>query len=252
MDYAGTASSIEAQLRSRGTPERAAGEKRYLKSDLEHLGVRTADVVAVVRPFLKGMTRAEVLGLADALWSAPVYERRAAAVRVVDAGSAELGTDDLGWIEGKVRAARTWALVDPLATNVVGALLSRDARVERTLAAWAEDADFWIRRTALLAYLRPLKAGYRFEGFARIAEPMLDESEFFIRKAIGWVLREMGRSRPDEVFDWLEPRAHRASGVTIREAVKYLEAAQRERVTERYRESRKRTTSRRSSPSASR
>ena len=56
---------------------------------------------------------------------------------------------------------------------------------------------------------------------------MLDEREFFIRKAIGWVLRETSKQRPELVYEWLLPRAHRASGVTIREAVKYLSEDQR-------------------------
>jgi 3-methyladenine DNA glycosylase AlkD len=56
---------------------------------------------------------------------------------------------------------------------------------------------------------------------------MLEEKEFFIRKAIGWVLRETSKRRPDEVYAWLLPRGARASGVTLREAVKYLSSAQR-------------------------
>ena len=56
---------------------------------------------------------------------------------------------------------------------------------------------------------------------------MLDEREFFIRKAIGWVLRDTARKRPDLVYQWLLPRASRASGVTIREAVKPLTEGQR-------------------------
>jgi 3-methyladenine DNA glycosylase AlkD len=56
---------------------------------------------------------------------------------------------------------------------------------------------------------------------------MLDEREFFIRKAIGWVLRYTAKKRPDMVYEWLLPRASRASGVTLREAVKPLSARQR-------------------------
>src|SRR5207253_1598897 len=66
-----------------------------------------------------------------------------------------------------------------------------------------------------------------FRRFARYAERMLEEREFFIRKSIGWVLRETGKPQPDTVFAWLLPRAARASGVTVREAVKYLSSAQR-------------------------
>ena len=56
---------------------------------------------------------------------------------------------------------------------------------------------------------------------------MLDEREFFVAKAIGWVLRDMARQRPDLVYEWLLPRAGRASRVTLREAVKPLSPEQR-------------------------
>ncbi|TMK85801.1 MAG: hypothetical protein E6G43_11470 [Actinobacteria bacterium] len=65
-----------------------------------------------------------------------------------------------------------------------------------------------------------------------------DETEFFIRKAIGWVLRETSKTRPDEVYRWIVPRTHRASGVTMRETVKYLDATWAERLMRAYREGR--------------
>jgi 3-methyladenine DNA glycosylase AlkD len=61
-----------------------------------------------------------------------------------------------------------------------------------------------------------------WDRFSRYADAMLDEKEFFIRKAIGWVLRDTGRRRPEIVAAWLEPRIEHASGVTVREAVKPL------------------------------
>ena len=64
---------------------------------------------------------------------------------------------------------------------------------------------------------------------------MLEDREFFIRKSIGWVLRETGKPKPDMVYAWLLPRAARASGVTVREAVKYLSPAQRADVLAAYR-----------------
>ncbi|HVM18614.1 MAG TPA: DNA alkylation repair protein, partial [Egibacteraceae bacterium] len=59
--------------------------------------------------------------------------------------------------------------------------------------------------------------------------------EFFIRKAVGWVLREVGRGDPAWVVRWLAPRTDRASGVTVREAVKYLPSDERERLLAAYR-----------------
>jgi hypothetical protein len=99
----------------------------------------------------------------------------------------------------------------------------------RSCAAFLLQArDFWVRRAALLARLAPARQGDSLERFFRYADAMLEEREFFIRKAIGWVLREAAKTRPDEVYEWLLPRATRASGVTMREAVKYLPEEQRE------------------------
>jgi 3-methyladenine DNA glycosylase AlkD len=103
---------------------------------------------------------------------------------------------------------------------------------------WATDEDFWVRRSSLLCELRAIRTGGSLDRFGARADLMLAEREFFIRKAIGWVLREAGKRRPDEVVTWLEPRVHRASGVTMREAVKYLSAADRERLMTAYREGR--------------
>lgn len=74
----------------------------------------------------------------------------------------------------------------------------------------------------------PLRRGEgTFAGFAGYAEAMLEEREFLIREAVGWVLRETAEPRPDLVYGWLLPRAARASSVTVREAVKPLSANQR-------------------------
>jgi 3-methyladenine DNA glycosylase AlkD len=76
--------------------------------------------------------------------------------------------------------------------------------------------------------LVPLRRGAGdSERFGRYADAMLDEREPFIGKAIGWVLRDTAKRRPDRVFAWLLPRVGRASGVTRREALKPLSPDQR-------------------------
>jgi 3-methyladenine DNA glycosylase AlkD len=99
------------------------------------------------------------------------------------------------------------------------------------LDRWACDDDFWLRRSALLALLLPLRRGEGdFGRFGRYADAMLEEKEFFIRKAIGWVLRETAKKKPARVVRWLLPRAARASGLTVREASKPLPLADRARL----------------------
>jgi 3-methyladenine DNA glycosylase AlkD len=228
------AKRITDDLSARGTPARAVAEKAYLKSDLKHLGVSVPQIRTIVRTAVKAkpaLSHAELLEAVEALWKRRVHESRMAAMELLAAKRALLVAGDLGTAERLIREAKTWALVDPLAAVVVGDLVERFPKLTRTLDRWSTDDDFWIRRAAMLSLLGPLRKGAGdFARFAGYADAMLDEREFFIRKAIGWILREASRKQPKLVFDWLAPRASRASGVTIREAVKYLSAAQRRKL----------------------
>ncbi|MDQ4067951.1 MAG: DNA alkylation repair protein [Actinomycetota bacterium] len=217
-------------------PDRAEHEKAYLKSSLEHYGCSVGAVRSAVEVLARhhpDPTHDEVVALVEGLWSQPVHERRRAAVEVLDKHAALLGADDVPLLERLLRQSRTWALVDGLAASVVGKVVERDRAMGAVLDRWAADDDFWIRRSALLALLVPLrKGGGDFGRFSRYADAMLDEREFFIGKAIGWVLRDTARKRPEMVYEWLLPRAARASALTVREAVKPLSEDQRKAVLE--------------------
>jgi 3-methyladenine DNA glycosylase AlkD len=224
------ADRLDAALRAAGTAARAAQERRYLKSELTHYGVDAAGLKAAVRAIVPrgSLDRDRLRAVVEALWSRPVYERRAAAALVLERDARLLLAADLPLLERLLREAKTWALVDAIAVHVVGSVVARHPAAAARLDRWAGDRDFWIRRAAMLALLGPLRdGGGDFARFGRYAEAMLGDREPFIRKAIGWILRDTSRKRPDLVFDWLLPRAARASGVTRREAVKHLSAAQR-------------------------
>ena len=238
------AGDIEADLAAAGDPKRAEQEQRYLKSDLRHFGASVPATRKIVKAALAAQPQlghGELVRTVEALWARPVHECRAAAVELLDLRADLLVPEDIALIERMLRESRTWALVDGLAASVAGPLVERFPELAATLDAWAVDADFWIRRSALLALLLPLRAGGGdFHRFGRYADEMLGEPEFFIRKAIGWVLRDTSRRRPDLVFGWLLPRAATASGVTVREAVKRLAPEQREAILAAYREGRAR------------
>lgn len=243
MTVASIARHIENELRTAGTRDRAAHERAYLKSTLVHFGASVPVIRRVTKAALREeprLTRAGLLRAVDLLWSRGVHELRMAAVEMLDVRGDLLRAEDVRLLERLVREAGTWALVDGLAATVAGGLVARYPRVARTLDRWATDKNFWLRRAAMLALLVPLRRGEGdFVRFARYADAMLEDEESFIRKAIGWVLRDTSRKRPALVLDWLAPRAARASGVTVREAVKYLPARERERLLEAYRGSRR-------------
>ena len=239
MDARAVAADIEQRLTALGSAERAEHEKRYLRSDLRFVGasvpaIRTV-AVAVSRELHPDRT--DLLGLVAELWTRGVHECRMAAVELLSVASSTLSADDMALLEQLLRESRTWALVDGLATSVVAPLVEREPAAAAVLDRWAADPDFWIQRAAMLALLPALRRGEGdFDRFAGYADATLDSREFFLRKAIGWVLREAAKTRPEAVEEWLAPRTHRASGVTVREAVKYLPAEARERLLAAYRQ----------------
>jgi len=225
LDATEIADEIEAELRSVGTAARAENQKRYLKSDLEFLGLTVGEIRRVSSSFARDhpdLAHVDLVAQVEELWRKPVFDRRLASVFLLGRYQGLLDPDDLALLERLIRDSRTWALVDGLAANVTGDLLLRFPDAAGALDRWAVDEDFWLRRSALLALMEQLKAGADMERFGRYADAMLQEREFFVRKAIGWVLRDVSKRRPDEVWEWIAPRAARASGVTIREAAKYL------------------------------
>lgn len=222
---------FEQRLRAAGSAKRAIGTKAYLKSDLRFYGTTLPEIRGAVNEFARehpDLTRAQLRSIVDELWSTDVMELRSAGVALLSKYVELLTERDLTWLVGFVRRSETWAHVDWLAADVIGGVVGESRTALRRLPAWARDENFWVRRTALLAQLRTLshQAG-DFPLFARLAAPMLGEREFFIRKAIGWILREVSKKRPDLTFVFLRENLGKVSGLTLREGAKYLPASQR-------------------------
>jgi 3-methyladenine DNA glycosylase AlkD len=237
---AAAAARVVAAMAPLADAERAAQAKAYLKSDLDFLGVSVPGIRQAVTAEARGwpeLGRDGVLAWAQALWDAPVHERRTAAIEVLRRYLNGLEPADLALVEAWVRVAHGWAYVDPLAGDIAGPIALRHPQAWPLIDAWAVDADFWVRRSALLTLLAGIREGQPdLERFERYATPMLGEKEFFIRKAIGWVLRETSKRNPAYVAAWTGAHLNRVSGVTFREAVRRLPEAQAAPLRRAYRQ----------------
>lgn len=215
---------LVAELTALGSPERAIGERAYLKSTYDHLGVGVPATRAVARGFVREHRPGhdELVELVDELWTGNVYERRLLSALLLQLSWRQFGVADLPWIESLIRDGRTWALVDTLGTGVVAPIVARDPVGLDVLDRWVTHDDFWVRRSAVLGLRDLMRDGREIDRFVRYADVLLPEREFFIRKALGWIARDTGRRHPESIAAWVRANLHRMSGVTIREAVKYL------------------------------
>lgn len=225
--------ALHERLAALGSDERAVHERAYLKSTLVHLGVAVPEIRKLARAVDRegpAPTDEQLRTLTAALWSSGIHDLRMLAIALLERWRIRLIADDLAWLERWLAEAGSWAYVDWLAVKVVGPLVERKPeRGYKTLDRWAVADNFWLRRSAMLALLEALRDGDGdFERFAGYAEAMLGEQEFFIRKAIGWVLRDLGRKRPELTRAFVEAHLSELSGVSFREAIKVLPPTEQE------------------------
>ena len=205
-----------------------------MKSTLRFHGIDAAQLRAECAAFCKAhpdIDRDQLIAYATALFATDAFDLRSAAIALLERKGMLLQGSDARWLAELARAGACWAHVDFLATAVIDRLLERGGGVAAWARVWASDDSFWVRRVALLCQLRALRRGAGdFEVFAEIAAPMLGETEFFIRKAIGWVLREVSKKRPELSYRFLARHRDDASGLTLREGGKYLSPSMRARL----------------------
>lgn len=203
---------VDAALQREGSWYRAEDTKAQLGSELEFYGASVGAVRGTIRDAARrypNLTHDDITGLSSELWAVPVFERRLAAVVLLQSHVPVLFNSDLTRIEGFVREARLRALVDPLAIDVTGPLLEAldtrsRVRAEKALDRWASEDDVWLRRAALLAPLRALRAGrgdwVRFKAHAAAALAELSGREQdlgIVREALALVLADMAKNRPE-------------------------------------------------------
>ena len=201
----------------------------YMKSALPYRGVTSPVARALFREGLAAHVlpdRAAWLATVHQLWDDAAYrEERYAALAVVRdrryAGYRDAAA--LPLYRHLLTTGAWWDVVDDIATHLVGPLLlDHPETVGPVLRQWAVDDDRWLRRTAVIAQVGARdRIDLGLLSFA--AEANLDDRDFFLRKAIGWALRQHARTDPDWVRAFVAAHDERISGLSRREALKHLE-----------------------------
>ncbi|MGO0575380.1 DNA alkylation repair protein [Ornithinimicrobium panacihumi] len=224
--------AVRAALAAEGDPERAAGQQAYMKSALPFHGVpvqRVRQIVAGLAGERPPSDRDSWEATVRALWDGATHrEERYAALALARHRSARGWQDPaaLGLYRQLVVTGAWWDLVDETATWLVGpVLLAHRESVTPVMDAWAVEDDLWLRRTAILSQLKHKGAtdtALLGRCVAANREGSAYGGEFFIRKALGWALREHARTDPAWVLGVLDRHGSRLSGLTRREATRHL------------------------------
>lgn len=193
-----------------------------MKSALPFFGVKVPDVRALTKQLAKGVRDAgELRDAAETLWREATHrEERYAATTLIGLRPLRARLDMLDLYEEMIHTGAWWDLVDEVSSRVGEVLVAHPTEVTQLLLAWTSDDDLWIRRTSIIAQLKR-KAGTDRELLTIAIESNIEDTEFFIRKAIGWALREYGKTDPAWVRAFVAAHPE-LSGLSRREALKNL------------------------------
>lgn len=216
---------VQAALAPRADAGKAREMRAYLREQFAFLGIpapaRRAAVAALGRV---GFDAAGALRAPELLWRLPEREYRYTAVDLLARHASALGPHHVPRLLRLAQREPWWETVDGLA-GVVGEVLlaarAESAEAQQLMDAALPHKSLWVRRIAMLHQL-----GWRLqtdtERLYRYALALAPEEDFFIRKAIGWALRDYARWAPDSVGRFLAQHADRLAPLTLREAGRHL------------------------------
>lgn len=201
---------------------RAVPMAAYMKNKFPFLGISKPDRAKLEKSFMQTAKKQQQIDfkIVFLLWDLPEREFQYTAIDYLLALQKKLTLADIDFIETLITSKSWWDTVDTLASKIVGQLCAKNPRlVDSHILPWAESNNLWLARTAILYQLK-YKDAVNTEIMQMIINKNLGSREFFINKAIGWMLREYSKTNKTWVKNFLD--THDLSSLSVREASKYL------------------------------
>lgn len=227
---------LRSLFRQKANTEHAAFHKNYHKSSKDFYGLynnELTEAFQTVFPRKETLDRNEGIPLALELWSSNLFEEQTAGLSLLARVLKQLTPKDLPMLKKIADECEGWAMLDYLATVHLGALaLKFPDEVYPKVRKWTKSKHMWTRRAAILIHILPGRKKALAEQYAwSTFEELLHEKEFFIRKAIGWTLRECTKHYPEKVFEFIRENKENMSGLTFREGSRRLPDAMRKKLS---------------------
>lgn len=207
----------------RADPSRADAMSAYMRNEFAFLGLQAPLRRKLAKPFMmamRGGDESQLLDAAERLWGMPQREYAYVATDLLRAEWRALTPEALARLRGLVQSSSWWDTVDPL-SHVVGVLVLNHRELVDDMDRWVGDEDRWVVRVALLHQLG-WKGAADAERLFRYCLARGGDQDFFIRKAIGWALRDLARTFPEQVEAFVAEHGGELSTLSVSEATKHL------------------------------
>lgn len=202
----------------------ALGQAAYMKNHFAFYGIKKPVRAQVQKDCFKKhkiQSENELKSIIELLWSYPQREMQYAALDLAAAYHKLWTPQSLNFLETLICTKSWWDSVDALAANILGKIIFKQPSLQNHMDSWIKDNNMWKRRTAIIHQLR-FKGKTDVERLFSYSKLTMHENEFFIRKAIGWALREYSKTNPEAVKAFLAIHEKTLSVLSKKEASKYL------------------------------
>jgi 3-methyladenine DNA glycosylase AlkD len=197
--------TLEDMFKEMANASVAAGQKAYMRNQFDYYGVKTPERRQIQKELFKKEllpSKHELAELVRTLWELPEREHQYAAQELARKYVRQLEEDDILLYEHMILHKSWWDTVDFIAVNLVGQYFKKYPLKRATYSAkWLASGNIWLQRTALLFQLK-YKASLDTQLLGDIIQKLLGSGEFFINKAIGWVLREYSKTNAPWVLQF--------------------------------------------------
>ena len=184
---------LAEELKMVAKPDDAVAMKAYMKNKFEFLGVKTPARRKLAKAFFKQQTDSVIdWDFINEAWNNPYRELQYAALDYLEIRKKLLTPSDLPHLKKLAQTKSWWDTIDFL-DRLVGSIIARFPETKEIILAWSCDEDFWLRRLAIDHQLLR-KEETDTELLEKILVNNLDQTEFFINKAIGWALRDYSKT----------------------------------------------------------
>ena len=224
-------------LRQRRDPIRARGVQQYFKHEIVALGIDTPTLREFAAGQSKQLTAAwslpDATSLCDTLLQEPELEVRGIGIVILSAFKREfrpgLSRVARRWLQTRLD---NWALVDSFCGSVLSPLLEQHAGVESTLRTWSRARCLWVRRAAIVTLVPFARRGRLLDAVYELAQEHFTDPEDLMHKAVGWLLREAGKTDLPRLRQFLLRHGPTIPRTTLRYAIERFPAVDRGQLLE--------------------
>jgi 3-methyladenine DNA glycosylase AlkD len=214
---------LDKAYKTRANPDMAAQMKNYMKGQYEYFGIPSPERRELYKLHWKEhglLPDNQVEEIVKWCWNAPQREFQYFALESLGKTTKKADKQMINIYEFTITHKSWWDTVDYIAANLVGIYFRKfQEEIEPKTTIWMESGNMWLQRTCLLFQLK-----YKSETNTILLENLIAQlsgaKEFFIRKAIGWILREYSKTNPEYVKQFVAD--HELSGLSEREALKWM------------------------------